>query len=194
MEEILASIRKILTDEEGGAGGGPMHDVGHDDHDEHDDDVLVLDSTAMVPPGMVPPGQDETLSQAGGPLHSESAMDSQGGFGQMPGGGGFIPASVLQPGDHFPLNEKDKNMDDNVQSPDGLVGEKVASEIANTVGSLVRSVSAERAVAIGRVGVTIEDLVREEVKPVLKAWLDTHLPSLVERVVRAEIGRVIDRM
>ena len=58
----------------------------------------------------------------------------------------------------------------------------------------MRSVSAERAVQIGRPGVTIEDLVREEVKPVLKAWLDFHLPSLVERVVRAEIGRVIDRM
>ena len=34
---------------------------------------------------------------------------------------------------------------------------------------------------------------REEIKPVLKAWLDTHLPTLVERIVRAEIGRVIDR-
>ena len=31
------------------------------------------------------------------------------------------------------------------------------------------------------------------VKPVLKAWLDTHLPPLVERIVRAEIERVIDR-
>jgi cell pole-organizing protein PopZ len=28
---------------------------------------------------------------------------------------------------------------------------------------------------------------------VLKAWLDTQLPSLAERVVRAEIKRVIDR-
>jgi cell pole-organizing protein PopZ len=49
-------------------------------------------------------------------------------------------------------------------------------------------------VQVGRPGVTIEDLVREEIKPVLKAWLDSHLPSLVERVVRAEIGRVVDRM
>jgi cell pole-organizing protein PopZ len=81
-----------------------------------------------------------------------------------------------------------------VQSPEGLVSAAAASEIANTVGSLVRSVSAERAVTVGRPGVTIEDLVREEIKPVLKSWLDTHLPNLVERVVRTEIGRVIDRM
>ena len=110
-------------------------------------------------------------------------------------GGQFIPASVVQPNQNLStINEKETYMDDQVQSPDGLVGDKVANEIANTVGSLVRSVSAERAVGIGRPGVTIEDLVREEVKPVLKAWLDSHLPSLVERVVRAEIGRVVDRM
>jgi cell pole-organizing protein PopZ len=27
----------------------------------------------------------------------------------------------------------------------------------------------------------------------LKAWLDSHLPALVERIVRAEIERVVDR-
>ncbi len=84
-------------------------------------------------------------------------------------------------------------MEEQVQSPEGLVGEQAVSDIANSVGALVRSVSAERSASIGRPGITIEDIVREEVKPVLKAWLDTHLPSLVERVVRAEINRVMDR-
>jgi uncharacterized protein len=37
---------------------------------------------------------------------------------------------------------------------------------------------------------TIEDLVREMLRPMLKAWLDDNLPSLVERLVRAEIERV----
>jgi cell pole-organizing protein PopZ len=53
--------------------------------------------------------------------------------------------------------------------------------------------SMEKSVAVSRHGVTIEDIVREEIRPLLKAWLDTHLPSLVERVVRSEIERVIDR-
>jgi cell pole-organizing protein PopZ len=35
--------------------------------------------------------------------------------------------------------------------------------------------------------------VREEIKPVLKAWLDTHLPTLVERIVRTEIERVVEQ-
>ena len=37
---------------------------------------------------------------------------------------------------------------------------------------------------------TLEDLVREMLKPMLKAWLDDNLPNIVERLVRAEIERV----
>jgi uncharacterized protein len=37
---------------------------------------------------------------------------------------------------------------------------------------------------------TLEDLVREMLKPMLKAWLDDNLPAMVERLVRAEIERV----
>src|SRR5580693_453025 len=37
---------------------------------------------------------------------------------------------------------------------------------------------------------TLEDLVREMLRPMLKAWLDDNLPGMVERLVRAEIERV----
>jgi cell pole-organizing protein PopZ len=37
---------------------------------------------------------------------------------------------------------------------------------------------------------TLEDLVREMLRPLLKAWLDDNLPRMVERLVRAEIERV----
>jgi len=37
---------------------------------------------------------------------------------------------------------------------------------------------------------TLEDLVREMLRPMLKSWLDDNLPSMVERLVRAEIERV----
>jgi cell pole-organizing protein PopZ len=40
---------------------------------------------------------------------------------------------------------------------------------------------------------TLEDLVREMLKPMLKAWLDANLPNMVERLVRAEIERVSRR-
>jgi cell pole-organizing protein PopZ len=37
---------------------------------------------------------------------------------------------------------------------------------------------------------TLEDLVREMLRPMLKTWLDDNLPGLVERLIRAEIERV----
>jgi len=37
---------------------------------------------------------------------------------------------------------------------------------------------------------TLEDLVREMLRPMLKSWLDDNLPGMVERLVRAEIERV----
>jgi cell pole-organizing protein PopZ len=37
---------------------------------------------------------------------------------------------------------------------------------------------------------TLEDLVREMLRPMLKSWLDDNLPNLVERIVKAEIERV----
>ena len=37
---------------------------------------------------------------------------------------------------------------------------------------------------------TVEDLMKEMLRPMLKAWLDDNLPPLVERLVREEIERV----
>jgi hypothetical protein len=36
---------------------------------------------------------------------------------------------------------------------------------------------------------TLEDMVREMLRPMLKVWLDDNLPSVVERLVRGEIER-----
>jgi hypothetical protein len=37
---------------------------------------------------------------------------------------------------------------------------------------------------------TLEDLVREMLRPLLKSWLDDNLPGMVERIVKSEIERV----
>jgi uncharacterized protein len=37
---------------------------------------------------------------------------------------------------------------------------------------------------------TLQDLVQEMLRPMLKSWLDDNLPAVVERLVRAEIERV----
>ncbi|MEN3175591.1 DUF2497 domain-containing protein [Gluconobacter sp. OJA] len=45
-------------------------------------------------------------------------------------------------------------------------------------------------VVSGSSGMTIEDMVRTEVRSMVRTWLDAHLPSLVEILVRAEIARM----
>ena len=75
----------------------------------------------------------------------------------------------------------------------GLIAPAAAAAAAASVGSLLRAVSSERGSQVYRGGPSIEDVVREEIRPILKDWLDHHLPPLVERLVRAEIERVVNR-
>ena len=75
----------------------------------------------------------------------------------------------------------------------GLLAPDRAAAAASSVGALLRSISQERGSQVHRGGPTIEDLVREEVRPLLKEWLDQHLPPMVERLVRQEIERVTGR-
>lgn len=43
----------------------------------------------------------------------------------------------------------------------------------------------------GEGGHTIEDIVREALRPLLRSWLDQNLPALAERLAREEIARVL---
>ena len=75
-----------------------------------------------------------------------------------------------------------------------LVSPAAAGAASGSVEMLMRTLARERTTATHRGGPTIEDLVREEMRPLLREWLDTHLPPLVERLVRTEIERVVNRM
>jgi hypothetical protein len=79
-------------------------------------------------------------------------------------------------------------------SGDALIAPAVAAATTAALGQLLRTVAAERQSPVLRGGgPSIEDVVREELRPLLKAWLDQHLPPLVERLVRVEIERVVGR-
>jgi len=77
---------------------------------------------------------------------------------------------------------------------DALVAPAAAAAAATAVGTLMRTLANERSTATHRGGPTIEDLVRDEMRPLLKSWLDQHLAPMVERLVRAEIERVVSRI
>lgn len=76
---------------------------------------------------------------------------------------------------------------------EGLIAPAVAAAAAAALGGLARNAAPERATRLSAGGPTLEDIVREEIRPLLKEWLDANLPALVERVVRSEIERVVGR-
>lgn len=43
-----------------------------------------------------------------------------------------------------------------------------------------------------RSGITVEDLAREALRPMLKEWLDANLPAIIERIVEREIKKLRD--
>lgn len=42
-------------------------------------------------------------------------------------------------------------------------------------------------------GVTVEDVVRYEIRPLLRAWVDKHLPPIVERLLQKELEKISRR-
>jgi cell pole-organizing protein PopZ len=154
MDDILASIRRILNEDDGAAPGNPPGE-GAGRQDGAEGEPLQLTESMMVqpPPVAAAPAIAEPVAEPGG-LDAPSP--------QSP------PAAAL-------------------------VAPAVAAATTAAVGKLLRTVAQERASTIHRGGPTIEDVVREEMRPLLKDWLDQHLPPLVERLVRAEIERVVGR-
>lgn len=67
---------------------------------------------------------------------------------------------------------------------DELVGESTAFAAASAFGNLTASIPLPAA------GRTLEDLTRELLRPLLKAWLDENLPRIVESKVAEEVERI----
>jgi cell pole-organizing protein PopZ len=66
---------------------------------------------------------------------------------------------------------------------DGLMSSSTSAAVDSAFNSLAHTVLVQNAR-------TLEDLVREMLRPMLKSWLDDNLPSMVERIVKLEIERV----
>ena len=59
------------------------------------------------------------------------------------------------------------------------------------LGSLPRARRRAGELPLGSADRTLEDMVRNMLRPMLQTWLDEHLPGIVERLVREEIARVV---
>ena len=167
MEDILASIRRILNDGEAEPGAAPeiaavppaSPSIGRAALPA--DDVFLLDQTMLIEePAAMPPDPprpamleaDEPVPLAE-PVHDYSHLDA----GETP------------------------------EEP--LLAASTAAAAGASLGALVR-VMGQRNTPVYRGGPTLEDMVREEIRPLVKAWLDENLAPMVERLVRNEIERV----
>jgi cell pole-organizing protein PopZ len=156
MEEILASIRRIISEEEveaTPAAAAPEAAEPAMTADEGDD---ILELTNIVPEPAPAPRQRPALVQPA----DDIAFDAE-------------PEPEPEP---EPLD-------------DGLVAAAVVDRAASAFDALHRGI----AISETKAGGSLEGLVREMMKPLLKQWLDTNLPDLVERVVREEVERVTNR-
>ncbi|MFK7867220.1 MAG: DUF2497 domain-containing protein [Alphaproteobacteria bacterium] len=68
--------------------------------------------------------------------------------------------------------------------------ERLLSATTESLGTAAFA-SLERAVRMGKAGDTLEDVVRNLLRPMLRGWIDQNLPALVERMVQAEIQKIV---
>ena len=188
MEEILASIRRIISDdneqvettEEQAAVEEivPQEEVVQaveeplpveelpaptpDEDEDEDEDDEVLDLTDM----------DAADPE---PLFEEQAYQAPVSPSPAP-----APEPIQQP-TPSPVEEKESL----VSTPQAV---ETMDEFARLGSKLYEDV---QELPIGNGAVTLEGLVRELVRPMLKEWLDQHLPITVERLVREEIERLV---
>jgi len=81
-------------------------------------------------------------------------------------------------------------LDDPVSEGPGLLSEDAAAASRERLASL--SALRQRSEAPAESG-ALEAVVREMLRPILKEWLDAHLPEIVEELVTREIARITGR-
>ena len=165
MEDILASIRSILNDEAPSAQPATAPAEQTPTPAGAADDVFVLDQSMLIeePVKMVPDlSSDRGLSTAAPP--------------QIP-----VAAEPAVP-EARPAAQA-------TSGSEPLLAPAAAAAASASLGALVRVVSQQQT-PVYRGGPTLEDMVRDELRPMVKSWLDEHLAPMVEHMVRAEIARV----
>ena len=85
--------------------------------------------------------------------------------------------------EYDPLEAARQTLSEQVAMDRPLLSRSATAAVDTAFASLTHTVLSQNAR-------TLDDLVKDMLRPMLKSWLDDNLPSLVERLVRAEIERV----
>ena len=184
MEEILASIRRIISEEDKPA------DAGGDVLDLQPPPAPVVEAKAPPPAEPAPAPQpipavfeEEEPAPPARPLEDDLMVveDEEPAFTPPPAVPEPQPepvrAAAPQPAPAAPQAEW-RPMEQKT-----LTSEPVASQAAGALSKLMGSMLVSS-------GATLDDVVRELLKPMLKDWLDANLPQIVEAEVAKEIDRI----
>jgi cell pole-organizing protein PopZ len=159
MEEILASIRRIIADDDASnsppGAESPMPSA----------PPVTLPRPAPSRPVAAPPPPVEPVQQENSDADVLDLTEAMAGEKPSP----VPPMSNLQ--------------SEPVPGQRPLISSSTSAAVDSAFNTLAHTVLAQNAR-------TLEDLVREMLRPLLKNWLDDNLPGMVERLVRAEIERV----
>ena len=205
MEEILASIRRIIADDETGKAVKPAEAP-----PAPKPAPTPVASAATRP---VPPPAPPRPSPPPAPANKQDDIDAMLGLDQpKPAPKPPAPKPAPAPSDVLDLTEamtaapafrtidgaSDVVFAERGDAPEpprhpaplpppgvdrGLMSASTRAAVDTAFHSLASTV-------LGNNARTLEDLVKEMLRPMLKSWLDDNLPGMVERIVRAEIERV----
>ena len=183
MEEILASIRRIISDDEAKpeeAAPVVQEEAAAAPATPLDDDVLDLGAEAALVAAPPPAPAPEPV-----PPPAEEQDDSDVAFLDEPEVAAALPETVIAEPVAAPAAPSPQAPPPQAPTVDmaSLLSDQASSAVTNANGQLASTVLSNNAR-------TLEDLVKDMLKPMLKTWLDDNLPTMVERLVRAEIERV----
>ena len=164
MEEILASIRRIISDDEGRAAAERAHGV-----EAESDDPSASLATFPRPAPLLPSGFDREPSASDDGFHDDrfGAHDAED-----------LPDYPRQSADAAAALEKPE-----ADEAEPLISRATDASVGQAFDLLAHTV-------LAGTPRPIEEVVREMLRPMLRVWLDDNLPTIVERLVRAEIERV----
>lgn len=188
MEEILASIRRIISEDEQQGGDKAAAPAANDAAPPTEkptaetpaDDILELTEVVNAD------GSVSSLKDEEPPAEPEPLPESQS-----------FPEPSFEPEPEAPAFEapgvESMRPEDRVAAEFDLLSERAASSATASFSGLLGSVSGVRGMPLGDGAKTLEELVKDLLRPMLKDWLDRNLPGLVERLVAREIAKIAGR-
>lgn len=193
MDDILASIRKIISDDEARTQAG---DAAAGSTPRSDDVLLLTDlveepAAAAQPPGRIPPAKIDPASAAEMPQPSIVPPPPPAAASPVvPPPAPAPPAVSPMASVEAPANKPG----DSTLVEAGVVVSAAFDRLNQAVQESVPPPDArDRGPSLGSGDRSLEDIVKDALRPMLKEWLDKNLPGMVERFVEREIVRLTRR-